>query len=80
MRALMQDEAMSDTKRLYENDSHRRGRAVRQAVELADPDLDEANRFAKQPKTFVRVQAAKRLAATGSSAPARHTRRQGDVP
>lgn len=40
-----------------------------QALQVADPDLDKADIFREAMKTFVRVQAAKRLAALGGSAP-----------
>ncbi|MGQ3055308.1 MAG: type II toxin-antitoxin system VapB family antitoxin [Roseateles sp.] len=40
-----------------------------QALELADPDMDKADLFREAIKTFVRVQAAKRLAALGGQAP-----------
>jgi hypothetical protein len=39
------------------------------ALELADPDMDKSDIFLEAIKTFVRVQAAKRLAALGGSAP-----------
>ncbi|WP_256080758.1 type II toxin-antitoxin system VapB family antitoxin [Massilia sp. YIM B04103] len=39
------------------------------ALELADPAMDKADLFREAVKTFVRVQAAKRLAALGASAP-----------
>lgn len=39
------------------------------ALEMADPALDKADLFREAMKTFVRVQAAKRLAALGGSAP-----------
>ncbi|RMX10236.1 type II toxin-antitoxin system VapB family antitoxin [Allofranklinella schreckenbergeri] len=38
------------------------------ALELADPTMDKADLFREAIQTFVRVQAAKRLAALGSSA------------
>lgn len=38
-----------------------------QALEVADPDMDKADIFREAIKTFVRVQAAKRLAALGGS-------------
>ncbi|WP_157268618.1 type II toxin-antitoxin system VapB family antitoxin [Azohydromonas aeria] len=38
------------------------------ALELADPAMDKADLFREAVKTFVRVQAAKRLAALGGSA------------
>lgn len=41
----------------------------RQALELADPDMDKSELFREAIKTFVRVQAAKRLAALGGKAP-----------
>jgi Arc/MetJ family transcription regulator len=41
----------------------------KQALELADPKLDKADLFREAIKTFVRVQAAKRLAALGGKAP-----------
>ncbi|BCO27512.1 antitoxin VapB32 [Rhodoferax lithotrophicus] len=37
------------------------------ALEVADPDMDKADIFREAIKTFVRVQAAKRLAALGGS-------------
>lgn len=40
-----------------------------QALELADPDMDKADLFREAIKTFVRVQAARRLAALGGQAP-----------
>ncbi|HKR45042.1 MAG TPA: type II toxin-antitoxin system VapB family antitoxin [Paraburkholderia sp.] len=39
------------------------------ALELADPDMDKADLFRVAMQTFVRVQAGKRLAALGGSAP-----------
>ena len=39
------------------------------ALELADPAMDKADLFREAVKTFVRVQAAKRLAALGAGAP-----------
>jgi Arc/MetJ family transcription regulator len=50
------------------------------AIEMADPDMDKADLFREAIKTFVRVQAAKRLAALGGAAPAMPDipRRQGD--
>ena len=40
-----------------------------QAIELADPGMDEADLFSEALKVFVRVQAAKRLAALGGAQP-----------
>ena len=40
------------------------------ALELADPRLDKSDLFREAVSTFVRVQAAKRLAALGGLAPA----------
>jgi len=40
-----------------------------QALEMADPGMDKADLFREAVKTFVRVQAAKRLAALGGIAP-----------
>lgn len=40
------------------------------ALELVDPDPDKNDIFREAIKTFVRVQAAKRLAALGGTAPA----------
>lgn len=40
-----------------------------QALEVADPAMDKADLFREAIKTFVRVQAAKRLAALGASVP-----------
>jgi Arc/MetJ family transcription regulator len=39
------------------------------ALEVADPSMDKADLFREAIKTFVRVQAAKRLAALGASMP-----------
>ncbi len=39
------------------------------ALEMADPSMDKADLFREAIKTFVRVQAAKRLAALGGKAP-----------
>ncbi|MGQ0598974.1 type II toxin-antitoxin system VapB family antitoxin [Aquabacterium sp.] len=39
------------------------------ALEMADPSMDKADLFREAIKTFVRVQAAKRLAALGGAAP-----------
>ena len=39
------------------------------AIELADPNMDKADLFREAMQTFVRVQAAKRLAALGGRAP-----------
>jgi Arc/MetJ family transcription regulator len=40
------------------------------AVNAADPDMDKGDLFREAMKVFVRVQAAKRLAALGGRAPA----------
>ncbi|NLP59737.1 type II toxin-antitoxin system VapB family antitoxin [Paraburkholderia sacchari] len=40
-----------------------------QALELAEPGMDKAELFREAMQTFVRVQAAKRLAALGGVAP-----------
>jgi len=40
-----------------------------QALALAEPGMDKAALFREAIQTFVRVQAAKRLAALGASAP-----------
>jgi Arc/MetJ family transcription regulator len=39
------------------------------AIELIDPELDKAEVFREAMRTFVRVQAGKRLAALGGRAP-----------
>jgi Arc/MetJ family transcription regulator len=39
------------------------------ALALADPDMDKADLFREAFRTFVRVQAAKRLASLGGAAP-----------
>ncbi len=39
------------------------------ALEVADPAMDKADLFREAIKTFVRVRAAKRLAALGTSMP-----------
>ena len=45
------------------------------ALSVADPGMDKADLFREAIKTFVRVQAAKRLAALGSTAP-----KMADIP
>ncbi|MBX3637888.1 MAG: type II toxin-antitoxin system VapB family antitoxin [Rubrivivax sp.] len=40
-----------------------------QALEVADPGMDKAELFREALRTFVRVQAGKRLAALGGRAP-----------
>ena len=51
------------------------------ALEMADPAMDKADLFREAIKTFVRVQAGKRLAALGGSSPEMSAvpRRKGDV-
>jgi hypothetical protein len=51
------------------------------ALEVADPTMDKADLFREAIKTFVRVQAAKRLGALGGSAPRMEDvpRRRGDT-
>ncbi|MBC7939025.1 MAG: type II toxin-antitoxin system VapB family antitoxin [Chitinophagaceae bacterium] len=39
------------------------------ALEVADPGMDKADLFREAMRTFVRVQAAKRLAALGATVP-----------
>ncbi|MGG1945564.1 type II toxin-antitoxin system VapB family antitoxin [Trinickia sp. NRRL B-1857] len=39
------------------------------ALEMADPNMDKGEIFREAMKTFVRVQAAKRLAALGGTMP-----------
>ncbi len=39
------------------------------ALEVADPAMDKADLFREAIKTFVRIQAAKRLAALGATVP-----------
>jgi len=52
------------------------------ALDMADPAMDKADLFREAIKTFVRVQAAKRLAALGGAAPdmAEISRRGEDAP
>ncbi|OAI00854.1 type II toxin-antitoxin system VapB family antitoxin [Methylomonas methanica] len=45
------------------------------ALEMADPDIDKAEIFRETMKTFVRIQAAKRLASLGGSLP-----KMADIP
>lgn len=47
----------------------------REALAIADPGMDRSDLFREAIKVFVRVQAAKRLAALGGAAPRMH-----DVP
>lgn len=39
------------------------------ALEMADPGMDKADLFREAIRTFVRIQAAKRLSALGGKAP-----------
>ncbi len=39
------------------------------ALELADPGMDKSDLFREAIKTFIRIQAAKRLAALGGTSP-----------
>jgi Arc/MetJ family transcription regulator len=41
----------------------------RQALEVADPAMDKADLFREAIRTFIRVQAGRRLAALGGQAP-----------
>lgn len=50
-------------------------RLYEEALELADPDMDKAELFREAIRTFIRVQAGKRLARLGGQAP-----RMADVP
>jgi hypothetical protein len=52
-----------------------------EALAVADPSMDKADLFREAIKTFVRVQAAKRLAALGGRAPEMPDvpRRRGDT-
>jgi Arc/MetJ family transcription regulator len=51
------------------------------ALEMAGPTLDKSDLFREAVKTFVRVQAAKRLAALGGASPEMEEvpRRRGDL-
>jgi len=51
------------------------------ALEVADPTMDKVDLFREAIKTFVRVQAAKRLASLGASLPEMQeiSRRREDV-
>jgi hypothetical protein len=53
-----------------------------QALEVADPAMDRADLFREAIKTFVRVQAAKRLVALGAAMPDMQPipRRQSQLP
>jgi Arc/MetJ family transcription regulator len=53
-----------------------------QALEMADPDMDKTEIFREAMKTFVRVQAAKRLASLGGTAPGMPDipRNRGEIP
>lgn len=52
-----------------------------QALEMADPGMDKSDIFREAVKTFIRVQAAKRLASLGGTVPDMEVtpRRRGDV-
>lgn len=53
-----------------------------QALEVSDPEMDKSDIFREAIKTFVRVQAAKRLTALGGTMPAIQDieRRRDDLP
>lgn len=44
----------------------------KRALEVADPSMDKADLFREAIKTFIRVQAAKRLGALGATMPKMH--------
>jgi Arc/MetJ family transcription regulator len=52
----------------------------KKALEMADPDMEKADLFREAIKTFIRVQAARRLASLGGAAPdmANIPRRSGE--
>ncbi|MFZ3123627.1 MAG: type II toxin-antitoxin system VapB family antitoxin [Acidovorax sp.] len=52
------------------------------ALEVSDPSMDKADLFREAIKTYVRVQAAKRLAALGGAVPTMQEipRRREDIP
>lgn len=54
----------------------------KQALEMADPGMDKSDIFREAVKTFVRVQAAKRLASLGGASPDMEiiSRRREDLP
>ncbi|HAF8817919.1 TPA: type II toxin-antitoxin system VapB family antitoxin [Salmonella enterica subsp. enterica serovar Kottbus] len=54
----------------------------KQALEMADPGMDKSDIFREAVKTFVRVQAAKRLASLGGASPDMEIipRRSEDLP
>ena len=52
----------------------------REALEVADPDMDRAELFREAIRTYIRVQAGKRLAALGAAAPEiAESPRRGDL-
>ncbi|EAA8947936.1 type II toxin-antitoxin system VapB family antitoxin [Salmonella enterica] len=54
----------------------------KQALEMADPGMDKSDIFREAVKTFVRVQAAKRLDSLGGASPDMEItpRRREDLP
>jgi Arc/MetJ family transcription regulator len=53
------------------------------ALEVADPGMDKTDLFREAVKTFVRIQAARRLAALGGQAPGMEQvprRQEADAP
>lgn len=52
-----------------ENHCDHRRRTVKKALEAAAPSMDKVDLFREAIKTFVRVQAVKRLVALGAAAP-----------
>lgn len=66
---LMHNESLFDAGALMRTTVTIDDELYEKALEVADPSMDRADLFREAIKTFVRVQAAKRLAALGAAMP-----------
>jgi Arc/MetJ family transcription regulator len=66
---LTQNDCISDAKDIMRTTVTIDDELYAKALEMADPGMDKADLFREAVKTFVYVQAAKRLAALGGATP-----------
>lgn len=69
MHDLMHDVAKFDTEGKMRTTVTIDDELYAKALEMADPEMEKGDLFREAIKTFVRVQAAKRLVALGGTAP-----------
>lgn len=81
MRKLMQNSIISDSGLAMRTTVTIEDSLFEKALELADPEMDKAEIFREAIRTFVRVQAGKRLIALGGTSPDIKDvpRRQGEL-